>query len=227
MAQIIIDGIPIDVQRKRIKNMYLRVLAPAGNVLLTAPMRVSDAKVAQFARTRIDWVKRAREKCLAAAPSQFESGDTLLLSGESVPLCVVPCAGRARAVYADGRVLLYAPPGADAAARKTAVDALYRAQLLSDAPPLIESWARTMGVHPGALTIRDMSTRYGTCNTANGRITLNLRLSKAAPVYLAYVVVHELAHLIEPNHSARFYAVMDSYLPAWKTLRRELKSLPL
>ena len=66
MAQIIIDGIPIDVQRKRIKNMYLRVLAPAGNVLLTAPMRVSDAKVAQFARTRIDWVKRAREKCLAA-----------------------------------------------------------------------------------------------------------------------------------------------------------------
>ena len=227
MAQIIIEGVPIRVQRKRIKNMYLRVLSPDGEVLLTAPMRIADASIERFARSRIDWVRKTRAKYLAAAPARYESGATVPFGGMELPLCREARRGKPRAVRLDGAILLSAPPDAPDDALKAALDGLYRAELIAAAEPLLALWARRMGVRPGALTIRDMSSRYGTCNTKTGRVTLNLRLMRTAPVYLEYIVVHELAHLIEPSHNARFYAVMDRFLPDWKTRRKQLKALPL
>ncbi len=82
-----------------------------------------------------------------------------------------------------------------------------------------------MGVAMPDIAIRRMKTRWGTCNTAAKRVTLNLELARRDPALLEYVIVHELAHLIERGHNARFYAVMDTHLPDWKRRRKALNGV--
>lgn len=97
-----------------------------------------------------------------------------------------------------------------------------RRELKRAIPPLLAEWAPRMGVAVPDFTIRRMTTRWGTCNIKARRITLNLELSRREPELLEYVVVHELAHLIERGHNAKFYAVMDAALPEWRLLRKAL-----
>lgn len=97
-----------------------------------------------------------------------------------------------------------------------------RRQLKSDLPPLISQWSAAIGVDEPSFTVRRMRSRWGTCNTQTRRITLNLELARRDRELLEYVVVHELAHLIERGHNARFYSVMDAALPDWRDRRRVL-----
>ena len=72
-----------------------------------------------------------------------------------------------------------------------------------------------------------MKTKWGTCNVAARRIWLNLELSKKPVQCLEYVVIHELAHLIERHHNDRFISIIDQHLPQWRLHRKELNSAPL
>lgn len=100
-----------------------------------------------------------------------------------------------------------------------------RKQLKSALPDLVNYWAQRMNVPMPEIAVRRMTTRWGTCNTVTKRITLNLELGRRDPQLLEYVVVHELAHLIERGHNQRFYAVMDAHLPDWRLRRRVLNGL--
>ena len=102
-----------------------------------------------------------------------------------------------------------------------------RTALKANVPPLVAYWAQVMGVPMPEIAIRRMTTRWGTCNTATKRVTLNLELARRDPSLLEYVIVHELAHLIERGHNARFYTVMDAHLPDWKHRRRVLNGTSL
>jgi len=97
-----------------------------------------------------------------------------------------------------------------------------RRHMKETVPPLVTYWAQRLGVPMPQLAFRRMTTRWGTCNTRTKRITLNLELGRRDPQLLEYLVVHELAHLIEASHNARFYAVMDAHLPDWRIRRRVL-----
>ncbi len=97
-----------------------------------------------------------------------------------------------------------------------------RKELKRSAPPLVARWAEAMGLAMPEVTVRRMTSRWGTCNTQKRRITLNLELAQRDETLLEYVIVHELAHLIERGHNARFYAVMDAHLPDWRSRRRTL-----
>ena len=97
-----------------------------------------------------------------------------------------------------------------------------RRELRRTIPPLLAEWAPRVGVPTPDFIIRRMTTRWGTCNVRARRITLNLELARREPELLEYVVVHELAHLIESGHNHRFYAVMDRALPDWRLKRKAL-----
>jgi predicted metal-dependent hydrolase len=77
------------------------------------------------------------------------------------------------------------------------------------------------------LYVQRMKTKWGSCNPRRGTIRLNSELGKKSPECLEYVVVHELAHLIEPTHNERFRAVMDRVMPSWPERRELLNSTPL
>lgn len=95
------------------------------------------------------------------------------------------------------------------------------------AQPLLRKWQAIMGVQAGKLRVQCMKTKWGSCNPQTGLIRLNTDLAKKPPEHLEYVIVHELAHLIEPSHNARFVSLMNLLMPKWQHYRDELNTLPV
>ena len=87
--------------------------------------------------------------------------------------------------------------------------------------PLIERYSEVMGVRPSALSFKPMKSRWGVCNVKNLSIRFSTYLLLLPDGCVEHVVVHELCHLLEPSHNARFHALMDKYFPQWKEARKE------
>jgi len=107
--------------------------------------------------------------------------------------------------------------------RDKVLETAQRKLLRSLIPPLLDKWQPVLGVQTSFWGIKRMKTRWGTCNPSAKRIWLALALATKPPELLEYVVVHELVHLLEPSHNARFKALMTQFLPDWKRLREQLK----
>lgn len=90
-------------------------------------------------------------------------------------------------------------------------------------PGRTEYWANIMGVFPTAVRITSAKTRFGSCSPKNG-ICYSWRLMAYSNEAIDYVIVHELAHILQKNHSAKFYAVVQQYLPDWKARKKELSN---
>ncbi len=84
-----------------------------------------------------------------------------------------------------------------------------------------------MQVKAAKIFIQRMKTRWGSCNPTAGNIRLNTDLAKKPSECLEYILVHELAHLIEPTHNPRFMALMDHFMPKWRHIKEELNRLPV
>lgn len=123
----------------------------------------------------------------------------------------------------EQRARLAASPMAQAASATPEEVAEWRAVVEATVQVLVEKWAPVMGVRPTKLAFRNMSSRWGSCQPATGRVCLNVRLALFPPECLEYVVVHELCHLIERGHGAKFYAAMDRFLPDWRQRRAKLR----
>ena len=94
--------------------------------------------------------------------------------------------------------------------------------LKRDVEKLIAKWEPVMGVKASGVTIRQMKTRWGSCNVRTHHININLALAKKPPECLEYVVVHELTHILEPSHNAVFWGYMTQFYPNWKRVRKYL-----
>jgi predicted metal-dependent hydrolase len=226
MGQTILVGdIPITVTRKRIKHVHLRVHPPHGRVTMSAPLTVRMRVVEEFAATRLTWIRRQQERLRGRAPvaSQlFISGESHHLWGREYTLSVVEREGRHRVQLDDFVITMFVKPGSDTSRRAAVMDGWHRNILHEHLPPLIRTWEERLRVSLTGYSLRRMKTRWGTCNCRTCHIRLNTDLVTRPPNLLEYVVVHELVHLIVPNHGARFVALMNEHFPAWREARSEL-----
>ena len=94
-------------------------------------------------------------------------------------------------------------------------------------PALIGKWGPKLGVKVTGYFLQRMKTKWGSCNHRVGNIRLNTELVKKPKDLLEYVVVHEIAHLVEPTHNERFVALLELHFPTWRDARAELNDLPL
>jgi predicted metal-dependent hydrolase len=107
------------------------------------------------------------------------------------------------------------------------MSAWYRTYLRQTVPPLIEKWASIIGVEVAEWGIKQMKTRWGTCNIEARRVWLNLELAKKSARCMEYILVHEMVHLLERHHNERFLELMNKFMPQWRTSREELNRAPL
>ncbi|EIM74402.1 hypothetical protein A3SI_16125 [Nitritalea halalkaliphila LW7] len=103
----------------------------------------------------------------------------------------------------------------------------YRAELKEVLAELLPKWEKILGVRANEVKVQTMRTKWGSCNTDKGNLLFNIELAKKPYDCIEYVVVHELAHLLERTHNDNFIAYLDKYLPNWKHLKEELNSLPV
>lgn len=100
---------------------------------------------------------------------------------------------------------------------------LYEKQMREHLPERILHWEQITGLGPASYVLKNMKSRWGSCNQGKKRICLNIQLAAYPPECLDYVIVHELCHLKVPDHSARFWREVERYIPSWRQAREQLK----
>ena len=224
-------GIAVEVVRKEIKNLHVGVYPPHGRVRVAAPLRLDDAAVRLAVISRLAWIRRKQaefERQDRQSQRDFVTGESHYFAGRRYRLDVVEPAGRpAVRLLNNSTMRLSVRRGADRDAREAVLQRWYRRQVRGQLAPLRDKWERQVGVTVADLRIKQMKTRWGSCNVEAGRIWLNLELAKKPTACLVYVLVHEMVHLLERKHTDRFRALMDQHLPQWPVYRDQLNHLPL
>jgi predicted metal-dependent hydrolase len=225
MKLIWISNIPIELEKKRIKNMYLRILPPDGRVHISAPMKMSEEEIYHFVDQKLSWIMVQQTKIKQRGTHQelqYITGEQINIWGCSYVLSVKEAMTRNHIEVIGDEILLYIKPESTREQREKLVNNWYKKALEAEIPFLIARWERTIGVSSSGYRIRDMKTRWGTCNIRTKKICLNLQLAKKPPKCLEYVVVHELVHLLEKSHNSVFKGYMDRFLPEWRRIKSEL-----
>lgn len=221
----------VEVVRKDIKHLHLAVYPPNGQVRVSAPLRVGDEAVRLAVISRIGWIHRRRAgfvRQFRQSAREMVSGESHYVAGQRYRLQVSDSGGPGVVTIRSGRKLeMRVPPGTDTRSRQKLIERWYRQELRVDARELVARWCPVIGVAPTVWGIKRMKTRWGTCNTEAGRVWINLELAKKPPECLEYIVVHELVHLLERRHNARFVSLMTRFLPGWRTTRDLLNRAPL
>ena len=192
VQSIQLGEISIDVTRKNVRNVNLRVLPPTGTVRISAPRHVKLEDIRAFAAGKLDWIKRARiiiRERKRETPRKYVDDETHFVSGKPCLLKVVERNAPPVVEIKDDRLILYVRPGADRAKKQAVVSCWYRQRVRNQAEQIIARWEPRLGVTISKLYIRQMKTRWGSCNTVAGSIRLNTELGKKPVDCLEYVVV--------------------------------------
>lgn len=230
VAQIQLGDIKVDVIRKRIKNIHLSVYPPTGAVRISAPQRLSLDTIRVFALSKLSWIKKNQRKLQdqeRESRREYIERESHYVWGRRYLLHLVEREEPPTVRLEHSRMVLTVRPSADRDKRKEVVELWYRQLVREALPPLIAKWEPIMGVTVARCTVRKMKTRWGSCTPRTRRIRINTDLAKKPPECLEYILVHEMAHLLEPTHNERFVALMDQFLPKWRHCRDELNRLPV
>ena len=221
-----IYGYNIELEKKNIKNinMYIR---SDGSIKITAPHRVKDKEIEAFVFAHLDWLekntKRVAEKSEKHSPKRLLSdGDTLCLWGKGYTVKTMLKKRFSIEIEGETATVTYRENSTDEQRIKHLTE-WYRAQLEIEAQVYFSKWESVTGLSCSSFQIRDMKTRWGSCNTKTKRILLSLRLACLDKSCLDYVVLHELVHTLIPNHGAEFKAELTKYMPEWRTIQKEMK----
>jgi len=225
---VTISDIEVQVHRKNVKNLNLRVYPAKNEVKVSVPRRAPETAIHTFIENKVSWIRKHLNRVPAkkAKPKiLLKTGETVFVWGKPFTLNVIR-KEKSPKVYIrnDNELFLQVRPGADSSKKEQVLNEWYRNQLKASIPDLIAKWEPVMGVSVSEFGIKRMKTRWGTCNIRAKRIWLNLELSKKRPEFLEYVVVHEMVHLLERLHNKRFYSYMTQFFPQWRSLKKELNS---
>ena len=230
MEQLKVGNITVDVVQKNIKNIHLGVYPPAGRVRVSAPNRMDLATIRVFVISKLSWIKKQQLKLRnqeRETSREFINRESHYFNGKRYLLKVTERDAAPKVILKHSAIELYVRPETDAVKRKSILDEWYRRKLKETVPSLIEKWEGKMNVQVNEFGIKKMKTRWGTCNRQAKRIWLNLELAKKPAECLEYIVVHEMAHLLERTHNGRFIALMTGFLPKWRLYKDELNRLPI
>lgn len=225
-----LGDINITVNRKAVKNVHLSVHPPLGFVTLVAPAETRLDVVRAYAISKLNWIRdqQAKLKNQSRETSrQFIERETHYLWGRRY-LMSIDIQDSKPSVYLDHkRITLSVRPDSNIEKRAAVMHDWHKLLLHAVVPAIISKWEPRLGVKVVGYYLQRMKTKWGSCNHAAGNIRLNTELVKKPKDLLEYVIVHEMAHLIEPTHSDRFIAILEHHYPSWREARAELNELPL
>lgn len=228
--QIQIGELTIAVTRKNIKNVHLSVHPPDGHVTMSAPLNTRLDVARAYAISRLYWIRQQQEKMsqqLRESPRQLVKRETHYLWGRRYLLNIVPTEERQHVGIDHKRIHLHVKPGTAKAKRAELLYAWQKTLLHNFIQEVIAKWEPVLEVKVNAYFVQKMKTKWGSCNHLSGNIRLNTELVKKPKDLVEYVIVHEMAHLIEPTHNENYVALLNRFYPNWREARIELNELPL
>ena len=216
-----------ELERKAVKHINLRVRRD-GTVHLSIPTRATVAEAEAFLRDHEEWVLGAlsrMEKRAEAHPQAEAVGDSLpYLGGKLEVVWKAGSPARVEANMDEGRLTVTLPDPADTELRAAAIETFEIAETNKLVTALVDRYYplfAARGVpYPKAIRVKVMKTRHGSCSSAKGYLNFSSRLCEYPVAFIEYVVVHELCHFLEANHSDRFWREVARVLPDWEARER-------
>ena len=226
-----IADVAIDVIRKDIKNIHLAVYPPTGRIRLAAPSKTDAEVIRLFAISKLGWIKKHIKNFKEQSretPRDYISGESHYFEGRRYLLNVIEREGYNKIEVKNHKELnLYVRPNSTKEQKAKVFKEWYRKQLKTQVPELVGKWEKVIGVKANDWGVKQMRTKWGTCNIEEKRIWMNLELAKKPKNCLEYIIVHELVHLLERNHNDKFIGYLNEFMPKWRAHRDELNSLPV
>ena len=210
-----VDDLVVTIKyRKNMKNIYLKVEKNA-DVVVSAPPRTPNYLIKKLIRDNIDEIKLRRNNILMNdyTMKQYVTGEKHIIFGKEFVLEVRLGNKNVVKLSDDKIILVIKDKDQD---REQIVTSYLRKVLYNKALEFSNKYEKIMGVHAEQLRIKKMKTRWGTCNIEAKRIWINYELIKYPIECLEHIVVHELTHLLETNHTPRFYALLGKYYPNFR-----------
>ncbi|RZL07962.1 MAG: M48 family peptidase [Hymenobacter sp.] len=228
MPHLLVDDIAVEVIRKPVRQLRLSIRPPQGNLRLTVPLRTTEATIREVVLSKQVWIRKhqATFQQRPTAPTlHYEPGETHYYQGQALRLYVHEQTGRPQVLLLTeaAELHLHVPAGTTPAQRAQVLAQWRRTQLQAQVPALLAKWEPIVGQQAAAWGIKQMKTRWGTCSIRARRIWLSLELSQWPLPCLEYVVVHELTHLHERLHNARFWHLLGQAMPEWQAAHQSLK----
>jgi len=229
-VNIKLNNMDVEITQKDIKNVHLSVYPPKGRVKVSAPESMSVETIRVFVISKLGWIKKQQNKICSQqreASREYLDRESHYVFGKRYLLKVTEHNVPPTVRLNHNTLELIIRPDTPLVKRQAILYEWYRAQMKLVLPDIINKYEKMMDVEVGEFGIKRMKTKWGTCNPTAKRIWLNLELAKKPVECLEYIVVHEMAHLIERTHNDRFVAIMDNFMPKWRFYKDELNRLPV
>lgn len=230
VEEIDLGGIPVDVVFKDVKHVHLSVYPPTGRVRITAPSRMSLETIRVFAISKLGWIRQEQKKLREQereTPREYVERESHYVWGSRYLLKIVEMDECPAVTLTPTHLVLKVRPGTGVARRQKVIDEWYRKNLKEAVQPLIYKWEPVIGVKVNRFYVQRMKTKWGSCNHLAGTIRLNTELAKKPKECLEYLVVHEMVHILEPSHNARFVSLMNAHMSNWQAYRDLVNQLPV
>lgn len=204
--------------RSKRKTLSL-IIETDGTLTVRAPIKMRESDILRFIEAKADWIRRKQVKAQeeAVLPHRYVDGEAFLYLGQEIPLRLVP--NQKPALVMEGVFKLTKSAQSDA---ESVFETWYRQQARKVIVERMAFFARNHNLTPKKLRISSARTRWGSCST-KGTLSFTWRLVMAPPDVIDYVVVHELCHLKEMNHSKTFWTLVEAILPDYRKRRAWLK----
>ena len=211
----------VKIVRKDVKNITLKV-RPNGEAILTAPKTASDEHIKFIIKKRAKWIaqKRAFFASFKTLKKEYVSGEDFKYLGRSYRLKVVQ-SKEERVKLQRGYLELFVKDKSDIKRKENLIYEWYHEKATLYFFNILQEFNKIVKQDIKSVKIRQMKTRWGSCNPYKSYINLNIELIKKPKACIEYVVFHELAHLLYPNHSKKFYDYLTLYMPDWQK-RKEI-----
>ena len=224
--KIKLGDINLDVVHKNIKNVHMSVYPPTGSrVRIAVPLRMDLDTIRVFAISKLSWIKKQQNRFRSQereAPRDYVTRESHYYLGKRYLLKVIEHNSSPRVAIKHETIEMYIRPNMGLEKRRELLDEWYRQRLKEIVPGMIARYEEAMKINVDEFGIKKMKTKWGTCSREEGRIWLNLELAKKPQQFIEYIIVHEMAHLLERRHNDRFTAYMDKFMPQWNFYKEEL-----
>ena len=179
----------------------------------------------------MSWIKRQQKKFIEQerqSEREYLTRESHYFQGRRYLLNIIEAERSPKVTLRSKRFIdMSIKPGSLKEIKEKVLREWYREQLKKQIPPLLDKWQNKIGVEVSDWGVKQMKTKWGSCNIEAKRIWLNLELAKNPKQCLEYIIVHELMHLIEKHHNEHFKSLMDKHMPQWRSHKVELNRLPV
>jgi predicted metal-dependent hydrolase len=214
----------VKIIKKDIKNITLKV-KPTCDVVLTVPLRTDDKHIEHILKKRNDWINKKIDFFQLnnkIENKEYVSGESFKYLGKNYRLKVIE-SKEEEVKLLRGYIQIFIKNKMDFKRKEKLLNDWYTKRAENYFEKIVENYLHIVKKEVKNIRIRQMKTRWGSCNPLKSYINLNSELIKKSKESIEYVIFHELAHLIYDNHSREFYNYLNTYMPDWKKRKEKLE----